>query len=123
MRKTKSFNFQTTASKGRQYNFHRLYKPYMRFDGVEFLINYNRTKPEKENDTTFLAALVLMLEDKSQEAFMFSVYKYDFMAEIFRVRVKGDQDRFGGFRECLSVAVVKARASRERAVARKAEEK
>lgn len=88
----------------------------MRFDAVKFLIDFNKEKPEKEKDSRFLAALLLTLSgDNASDPFKIHVVKFDFMAEIFRVRVKSDTQRMASFRDCLSRGMAQAKESREKA--------
>lgn len=111
------YNLQVTESGGRRYHtFHEVYKPYMRFDAVKYLIDFNKKNPEQEKDSRFLAALLLTLSgDNPTDPFKIHVVKMDFMAEIFRVRTKNDEQRFAKFRDCLSRGMVQAKESRERA--------
>lgn len=88
----------------------------MRLDAVKFLIDFNKTKPGKEKDVRFVAALLLTLSGDSPSApFRMHVVKMDFIAEIFRVRVKDDQQRIATFTECLSCGMGEAKKSREKA--------
>lgn len=91
---------------------------------MQFLIRQNFESPGQDRDSMFLAALLLSLNENNQSNdFKMDVIQYDFMAEMFKVRIKNDAHRFSTYRNCLIDAIDKAKASHNKAKLRNENEK
>lgn len=73
----------------------------------------NRDRFDQKNDEGFLTALLLALTENNKpydDARSINVFKYDFIAEIFKIRVKNDEHRINDFENLLSNAMKRARS-------------